>query len=106
MLSNLKRRAEEKGLPFNLTKEDLVSTGFCPALGIPIQHNSKQAFDSISVDRIYPELGYVKGNVLLISDLANRIKTNASPQQIKQVADFYAKIYTKPSRSIDPAKNL
>lgn len=92
MLSNLKRRAQDKNLPFDLTKEDLVVPDVCPALGIPIRHNPKHSFDSISVDRIIPEKGYVKGNIVLVSDLANRIKTNATPEQIRMVADFYKQL--------------
>jgi hypothetical protein len=41
---------------------------------------------SPSLDRFYPERGYVAGNCFVISSLANRIKNNATPLQVAQVA--------------------
>ena len=38
-----------------------------------------------SLDRIYPKLGYVPGNVIVISRMANTIKQNASLGQIGKV---------------------
>ena len=46
-------------------------------------------------DRIIPELGYVEGNLVIVSDLANRIKTNATPEQIIKVGEFYKKLLKK-----------
>lgn len=43
---------------------------------------------SASLDRIDPALGYVLGNVLIISNLANQIKTCATTAQVRAVADF------------------
>lgn len=42
------------------------------------------------MDKIDPSRGYVKGNVIVVSGLANRIKTNATLEQIKKVYDFYS----------------
>jgi hypothetical protein len=41
---------------------------------------------SPSLDRFYPERGYVAGNCFVISSLANRIKNNATAPQVAQVA--------------------
>jgi hypothetical protein len=40
---------------------------------------------SATIDRIKPELGYAKGNLQLLSSLANTIKNNASPEVIEMV---------------------
>lgn len=88
-LEDVKKRARSKGLAFDLTVEDIVIPEFCPALGLRLQVNRGRVGDSSpSMDRIVPALGYVRGNVRILSDLANRIKTNATPDQVMQVALF------------------
>jgi len=47
--------------------------------------------DSPSVDRIRPELGYVPGNVAVISVKANFIKGNATAAEIRLVAEWLDK---------------
>lgn len=100
-LSSIKSRANKNGIPFNLTIEDFQNIpDTCPVLGIPLERNFGNKFsseNSPSVDRIVPELGYVKGNVIIISTLANRIKQNATPEQIIKVGRFYAELASKPS---------
>ena len=41
------------------------------------------------MDRLDPAKGYTQGNVLVVSHLANTIKSNATPAQLMQVALFY-----------------
>ena len=48
--------------------------------------------NSPSLDRIVPELGYIPSNVVVISYKANAIKRNATPQEIRRVADFYERL--------------
>jgi hypothetical protein len=40
----------------------------------------------LKVDRIVPELGYVKGNVIVVSCRANRIKSDATPDELERIA--------------------
>ena len=42
-----------------------------------------------SLDRIDPKKGYTKENTIVVSMLANRIKTDASIEQIGKVYKFY-----------------
>jgi len=44
--------------------------------------------DSPTLDRILPELGYVKGNVAFLSYRANRIKDNGTMQEHYDIADW------------------
>src|ERR1700676_4445580 len=89
LLSREKIRAKEKGVPFSLSEEDVSIPEFCPALGLKlVVADEKKKDDSISLDRIIPSLGYVKGNVVIISDLANRIKNSATVEQVEAVAKW------------------
>ena len=45
-----------------------------------------------SFDRIYPKKAYIKGNIVVVSNKANRIKTDATVDEIRKVADFYEKL--------------
>lgn len=86
-----KWRAQKKGLPFNLTVDDLEVPDRCPVFGMPLAWGTrKQRDNSPSLDRIIPEKGYVPGNVLVVSWLANNVRRDFTPDQLRIVADFYA----------------
>jgi hypothetical protein len=84
-------RAKELGLPFDLQFSDVVIPEKCPALGIPLVcGEAKKVVDgSPSLDRIVPELGYVKGNVVVVSHKANTMKNSATVEELCRVAQFY-----------------
>lgn len=90
MLSTAKRRAKKHRVPFTITKEHIQIPETCPALGVKIgkSKGSSGPF-SPTLDRIIPEMGYIPGNVLVISSRANQIKTDASWSEIQMLADFY-----------------
>jgi hypothetical protein len=87
LVMRAKQRAKQNGLPFDLTVADIVIPTHCPALGIPlIQRVGKgHTANSPSLDRVDPAKGYVRGNVVVISMLANRIKSDATHEQILAV---------------------
>lgn len=65
----------------------------CPVLGIPIfSGRGKQIDNSPNLDRIVPEKGYVPGNVRVISAKANRIKSNATAEELKLVWEDLQKL--------------
>lgn len=73
--------APSRKLEFNLDKEDIVIPDNCPLLDIPLIFGGER-YNSPSLDRIDNNKGYIKGNVWVISDLANRMKQNASIEQL------------------------
>ena len=95
-----KKRAKRQKVPFDLTVEDirdlLKNAGkICPALGVKMTTSELGSGDSNhspSFDRIYPKKGYTKGIIVIVSNRANRIKTDASVDEIRKVADFYEKL--------------
>lgn len=81
-----KFRASHSGLPFNISLEDVVIPVLCPLLSIPLVKGIKEARpDSPSLDRIRPDLGYVKGNVQVISRKANLSKSNLSFEEFERL---------------------
>lgn len=103
LLQHARTRTKKHRLPpCNLTLDDVKVPTHCPVLGIPLAVNSGRkgpADHSPTLDRIYPHKGYVKGNVIVVSFLANRIKTNATVRQLEQVAKFYKRLIQKRENS-------
>ena len=93
MLARVKARAKKFGIPFSLTVADIVIPEICPVLGIPLRIADGVSDDySPELDRIVPAVGYVSGNVLVISRRANRIKNNATLEELQKIALFYTQL--------------
>lgn len=83
LLTSSKNNAKNKGLVHSIQKEDIVLVPTCIYLGVPIDYSGEGRTQySASIDRIDSTKGYIKGNVQVISDLANRMKQNATPEQL------------------------
>ncbi len=84
------QRARVKNIPFNIEVSDIFIPKFCPVLGILLViGNRGQGYDSPSLDRIIPELGYVKGNIAVISWRANNLKRDATLEELKAVVSWF-----------------
>lgn len=93
MLAAAKKAARVKNVPFDLTAADIVIPFACPVLGVPLYRGEGIRTEcSPSLDRIKPALGYVRGNVMVISWRANRIKADATFEELAAVADFYRRL--------------
>lgn len=92
-LKKIKKRAFENLILFNLTAEYMFDLfpkdSRCPILGIEMKWGNDNRASTPSVDRIVPDKGYVKGNVVWISHRANRLKSNASLDELKKLNSFY-----------------
>ncbi len=85
MINRAKKRSLEKNVPFNLSKEDIEFTEICPLLNISLNwEGGPRDKNTPSLDRIIPEIGYVKGNVKIISNLANMMKSYASIEELTE----------------------
>lgn len=82
MFMNAKARGRQYGIEFNLEVSDLKIPEFCPILGVKLELGWKDNYPfAPSIDRIDSTKGYVKGNVAVVSLLANRMKSNATVEQ-------------------------
>jgi hypothetical protein len=79
LLHAAKHRSKKKGLDFNLELSDIIIPEKCPYFDIVLKNGSLSNKDnSPSIDRIDSSLGYVKGNIEIISWRANQIKSNGT----------------------------
>jgi hypothetical protein len=95
LLQSAKGRAKKYGHDFNIELEDIIIPEYCPLLGIKIEpreggHGPKDS--SPSLDRIDNTKGYVKGNVWVISWLANKMKATANNEQLLTFATNVQKL--------------
>lgn len=98
MVATAKARAKRQGVPFNLTKKDLEWPTHCPVLGIELIYRGDDNAGGLqagspTIDKIIPSEGYVKGNVMIMSHLANRMKNNATPEQLRAFAEWVGATY-------------
>jgi len=87
MLDRSKSRAKRKGFEHNIDIDDIIVPAVCPLLNIPLfQGIDNVCPNSPTLDRIDSNKGYVKGNVWVISYKANTIKSNATVEELEQIA--------------------
>lgn len=93
MWSASKKRAAKAGMPHTISRDDIIVPEMCPVLGIPLQYGEGRGPKPYapSLDRIVPEMGYVPGNVQVISHLANTMKNSATPEQLHRFAAWVLK---------------
>jgi hypothetical protein len=86
IIRSAKRRALSQGIPFDIDYTDISIPEYCPLLGIKLNKHvgeGKLHDDSPSLDKIIPKLGYIRGNVWVISSKANRIKSNVTIEELE-----------------------
>lgn len=81
-----KARAEKSGIPFDIVVTDIHIPERCPVLGIEFDSGGRET--SPSLDKIVPENGYVLGNIRIISNRANRLKSDATPEELRRILAY------------------
>lgn len=91
--STIKARAEKTGIPFDIEVSDIIIPKVCPVLGIELKRFPGRTMrgEAPSVDRLIPKLGYIKGNIDVISFRANRIKSDASIEELRRILEYCEK---------------
>ena len=88
----IRKRAKEAGIPCEIDAAYLISITpeRCPVFDTAFIFlgNKKILPTSPSVDRLNPALGYVPGNVVVISMKANSIKSAYGSKDLFKVADW------------------
>lgn len=85
-----RERAKRTRMPFDIDFTDVRVPTHCPILGTklgPVRQKRPCDHATVpSLDRIDNRRGYVKGNVRVISLLANLMKNSATPEQLRAFA--------------------
>lgn len=93
LYNHLKSSAKKRKIPFSLSMADMYEISFpisCPILSIELKFNTgSQDDNSFSFDRIDSTKGYSIDNIVVISQKANRIKNNGTPEELAKLAKFY-----------------
>ena len=99
MVEAAKRRGKKK---VKITRDDILKIwpkdNKCPILGIMLKSAKNLRADrthSPSLDRIDNSKDYVKGNIQVISMLANRMKTDASEEHLLKFSEWIQDTYVK-----------
>lgn len=86
LLVKARNRAKNKNIECSIDESDIIIPDVCPLLGIPlVKGKGNPAAGSPSVDRIDPSKGYVKGNIWVISWRANKLKSDASLDELERL---------------------
>lgn len=89
MLHSARYRAQQKGLAFDLTVADLELPERCPVLGVLLGFGKETPLPNrMSLDRVVPARGYVRGNVRVISHRANSLKSNATADELRMLLAY------------------
>ena len=70
----IRKRSKLNNIPFDLEISDIVIPEVCPYIGMKLTRigGKGRVWTNPSIDKIIPSLGYVKGNIRIISMLANK----------------------------------
>tara|TARA_Y100001968_G_C19339060_1_gene708467 strand:+ start:43 stop:603 length:561 start_codon:yes stop_codon:yes gene_type:complete len=88
MWTAAKCRAKHLDIPFDIDLKDIFIPPKCPVFGVELiqgENLKKPTNNSPSLDRIHPSRGYVKSNIWVISNRANRIKNNSSIHDLEKI---------------------
>lgn len=93
MLNQARVRSKRKGIECSISLEDINIPTHCPVFGFELYRGGiKRTDQSPTLDRIDNAKGYIRGNIIVVSWLANRIKNDVTSAQLRIVADFYERI--------------
>ena len=92
MWTRARVRARAEGIPFSIAEDDFDIPEYCPIfprLKLEFSNGRGSRPDNIpTLDKIIPALGYIPGNVAVISMRANRLKSDASAEELQSILDW------------------
>lgn len=96
LVARARQRGRKAGLEATITAADLDWPTHCPVLGIELEYPVGKDSERVcmpnypSLDRWDNSKGYVPGNVFVISQRANALKSDATAEELMLVARYAA----------------
>lgn len=87
LLLSSRGNASAKGIDHSISVDDIEIPERCPVFGFKLVKRGK-AYNSPSLDRIDPFVGYIPGNVRVISFKANRLKNNGNLEDFRAIVAY------------------
>lgn len=89
LYNSCKGNAKRKNIEFNIEIGDIIIPECCPIFGWKLTNISGEGRvkTNASIDRVDSSKGYIKGNIVIMSDLANRMKQNATEEELVLFAE-------------------
>jgi len=87
--------ARQRSKDFSISLDDILLPDYCPVLGIQLDYGWPVTDLAAvpSIDRIDNAKGYVRGNVLVISNRANKLKNDATRAELLAMCRFWPSFY-------------
>ena len=96
LFHGIKKRCRENGICCDIkTYKEIEIPTHCPYLNIELSYDGSRGKNAASIDKIIPELGYTKGNIQIISMLANQMKSNATIEELLTFSQSINELYKK-----------
>lgn len=95
LLYQYRSYAKRKGIEFNLTIEDIIIPEKCPLIDEPITRiiGAGKVMYNPSIWLMDETLGYIKGNIMIVSILANSMRSGTSKDKLILFAKRIKKLY-------------
>lgn len=95
LVSGIARRCKKKGMPFDLDQyiEELnarIAPACCELTGLPLRmKHGKRAWNSPSLDRVKPGLGYIYSNIRVVCFAVNAALGDWGDEVLRTIASAY-----------------
>lgn len=85
-----RQRARDQNIPFKITRDDIIVPDNCPICNIKMAHAPTGGGNSASytLDKVIPQLGYIKGNISVICKLCNSTKGSGDAELHRKIANY------------------
>lgn len=88
-------RAKKFNLDFNIEESDIIVPEYCPVYGMKLEIGLDNMSNSPCIDRIDNTKGYIKGNIVIVSSKANRVKGHGTLEEHQKIYEFYENLENK-----------